>query len=237
MSDLLASLCHWLSDIENWKDMATVLSGLSTLAIAFLTVLLWNENRLLRKAGSNPRVVAHFEIHPEGTGAINLALSNIGTGPALDISFEIEAEQGDFGKYSIQLDTACQRAPMTLIAQGEKVSFLFGISFNLFTTIAGEESPLKPFNVTVRWKSVGNKKLVCEKYTLDISQYVGLPGMLSKPPMLKLVDELQGIKKQLAEITSWDHSPVDLIDATKPDQTMRAVLIAKRKIVDLKSEV
>lgn len=236
MIDLLESLCQWLGEIS-WKDIATVLSGFSTLAIAFLTILLWNENRLLRKAGSSPRVVAHFEIHPEGTGGINLALSNIGTGPALDISFEIEAEQDNFSKYSIQLDTSRQRAPMILIAQGEKVSFLFGISFNLFKTTAGEEIPLKPFTVTVQWKSVGSKKLDCEKYTLDISQYAGLPGMLSKPPMLKLVDELQGIKKQLAEITSWDHSPVDLIDATKPDQTMRAVLIAKRKIVDLKSEV
>lgn len=236
MIDLMESLCQWFSEIS-WKDIATVLSGFSTLAIAFLTILLWNENRLLRKAGSNPKVVAHFEIHPEGTGAINLALSNIGTGPALDISFDIEVNKEDFGKHLILLDTARQRAPMTLIAQGEKVSFLFGVSFNLFKTTAGEESPLKPFNITVRWKSVGSKKLVCEKYTLDISQYAGLPGMLSKPPMLKLVDELQGIKKQLAEITSWDHSPVDLIDATKPDQTMRAVLIAKRKIVDLKSEV
>lgn len=236
MIDLMEILCQWFSEIS-WKDIATVLSGFSTLAIAFLTILLWNENRLLRKAGSNPKVVAHFEIHPEGTGAINLALSNIGTGPALDISFDIEVNKEDFGKHLILLDTARQRAPMTLIAQGEKVSFLFGISFNLFKTTAGEESPLKPFNITVRWRSVGSKKLVCEKYTLDISQYAGLPGMLSKPPMLKLVDELQGIKKQLAEITSWDHSPVDLIDATKPDQTMRAVLIAKRKIVDLKSEV
>ncbi|MBF4296056.1 hypothetical protein EAY24_22610, partial [Vibrio anguillarum] len=49
-------------------DISTILSGLSTVAIAVLTVLLWKENRLLRKAGSEPKLVAYFEPHPDGTG-------------------------------------------------------------------------------------------------------------------------------------------------------------------------
>lgn len=215
--------------MENWKDLATVVSGFSTLAIAGLTVFLWRENRLLRKAGSEPRVVAHFDVHPDGTGAINMSLSNIGTGPALDVSFEIETNQEDFAQYSIQLDIARKRAPMTLIAQGEKVSFLFGISFNLFRPEKKDEiKPLDPFTVVVRWQSINRKEQFCERYTLDISQYAGLPGMMSKPPLLKVVEELGGIKKQLSEITSWEHSMVDLVDATKPDQTIRALLLARR---------
>lgn len=152
MIELNESLVLWLSDMENWKNLAAVLSGLSTLAIAALTVFLWRENRLLRKAGNEPRVVAHFDFHPDGNGAVNMSLSNIGTGPALNVSFEVEADQKDFNLYSIQLDIARKRAPMTLIAQGEKVSFLFGISFNLFKQKGNDTpKPMNPFSVIVRW--------------------------------------------------------------------------------------
>lgn len=218
------------------ENTATILSAFATVAIAVLTMLLWKENRLLRKAGSNPMVVAHFDIHPDGTGGVNMSLSNIGTGPALDVSFEIQANQENFNQYSIQLDVARKRAPMTLIAQEEKVSFLFGVSFNLFRPKNTDQleslgsKPLDPFEVIVKWRAVGREAWSQEKYVLDISQYAGLPGMMNKPPSLKIVEELQGIKKQLSKITGWEHSMVDLVDATKPDQTIRALLIAPRYI-------
>jgi len=174
------------------QEFATVLSGFATVVIAVLTLFLWKENRLLRKAGSNPIVVAHFDMHPDGTGGVNMSLSNIGTGPALDVSFEIEANQDNFNQYSIQLDIARKRAPMTLIAQGEKVSFLFGVAHNLFTPKNLNQAkqlgskPLDPFNVIVKWSMVGSKVPHQKKYILDISQYVGLPGMMNKPPSLKI---------------------------------------------------
>lgn len=216
------------------EKITTVLSAFATVAIAVLTLLVWKENRLLRKAGSNPMVVAHFDIHPDGTGGVNISLSNIGTGPALDVSFEIQANQENFNQYSIQLDVARKRAPMTLIAQGEKVSFLFGVSFNLFRPKNTDQlesvgsKPLDPFTVIVTWRAVGSKAWSKENYVLDISQYAGLPGMMNKPASLKVVEELQGIKKQLSKITGWEHSMVDLVDATKSDQTIRALLIAPR---------
>ncbi|MBB3103230.1 hypothetical protein [Azomonas macrocytogenes] len=64
--------------------------------------------------------------------------------------------------------------------------------------------------------------------------WLGLPGMMGKPSLLKVVEELGGIKKQLSEITSWEHSIVDLIDATKPDQAIRALLLAKHFPTDVK---
>jgi|GEM_PF-2099373 len=237
MADLCESFIQWVSNMENWKDLATVLSGFSTLVIAFFTLFLWRENRLLHQAGSEPRVVAHFDMHPDGTGAVNMSLSNIGTGSALDVYFELEADQEDFTQYSIQLDIARKRAPMTLISQGEKVSFLFGISFDLFRKKGkGEIKPLNPFTVVVRWRSINRKEKFCERYTLDISQYAGLPGMMGKPPLLKVVDELKGIKKQLSEIASCETSMVDLIDATQPDQSIRALLFAKNLPSDSKGD-
>ena len=213
-------------DIESW------ISAISTLVIACLTGFLYYENRLLRKAGSTPRVVAHFDINPDGAGGINMSLSNIGSGPALDVSFEIIVDMEDFRQHEILLDTTRQRAPMALIAQGQKVCFLFGITFELFRTKDNREyKPLNPFRVIVKWKAVGSKKVISEEYSMDISQYAGLPGMLAKPPLVKITDELRGINGQLKKISSWEPAIVDLIDATKPDQqsNTRAIIVASKR--------
>ncbi|HAS6244658.1 TPA: hypothetical protein I7174_22455, partial [Vibrio vulnificus] len=61
-------------ELELLIDISTILSGLSTVAIAVLTVFLWRENRLLRKAGSEPKLVAYFEPHPDGTGGLNISV-------------------------------------------------------------------------------------------------------------------------------------------------------------------
>src|SRR5690606_22909348 len=92
----------WIGGVD-WAAMGAMLSGLATAAVAVLTVLVVCENRKLRKAGNSPRVVAHFELHRDGTGGLNLALSNVGTGPAFDVSFEFEREPGDFENYEIIL--------------------------------------------------------------------------------------------------------------------------------------
>jgi len=230
---MIKSLLAYLKGFAkmDWIGIWTAVSAISTLTIALLTLFLWNENRMLRKAGSSPRVIAHFDMHPEGTGGINMSLSNIGTGPALDVSFEIAVDKENFSQYGIELDTSRKRAPMTLIAQGGKVSFLFGLGSSLFWTKEKKEFiPLKPFKVVVKWKTVGSREVFTEECVLDISQYAGLPGMMTKPPILKVADELRGIKKQLGKITSWEPTIVDLIDGTKPDQKypFRAILVSPR---------
>lgn len=215
-------------DALNWLGgIATTVSGYSTFAVALLTYFLWKENRLLRKAGSEPRVVAHFEIHPDGTGGINMALSNVGTGPAFDVSFSFEADQSDFQKYDIIADYFRDRPAMTLIAQGEKVSFLFAVGFQLFKPKGAKEkdlNPLKPFVVKVNWRASNSKRIHSERYVIDISQYAGLPGMTSKPHLLRIADELSGIRKQLVELTSREMPLPSLIDATNPEQSMRSLI-------------
>src|SRR5690554_1891453 len=113
-------------------DLGTITSGFSTLVIAGLTFFLWRENRALRKAGSEPKMVAHFEIHPGGSGAIDISLSNVGTGPARDVSFNLKTND-DFQNYSIDFNWLEKRSAITLIPQGHKLSFHFAMGFSLMT--------------------------------------------------------------------------------------------------------
>lgn len=195
-------ICFWGYSID-WAATGAMLSGLATAAVAVLTFFLICENRQLRKAGNSPRVVAHFELHPDGNGGLNLALSNVGTGPAFDVSFVFEYEEYDFESYDIIVDYVTQRPAMTMIAQGEKVSFLFAIGSKLFKLKDAKVSKqLKPFRVRVSWRALGSSKLISEVYQLDVSAYAGLPGMMNKPHLMRVADELADIKEQLTKITS-----------------------------------
>ena len=50
---------EWFSSID-WSATGGMIGGISTLVVAVLTYVLVRENRLLRKAGNSPLVVAHF---------------------------------------------------------------------------------------------------------------------------------------------------------------------------------
>jgi len=221
VSSLLNQLETWFYPID-WSATGTMIGGLSTLVVAVLTFTLVRENKLLRKAGNSPRVVAHFEFHPDGNGGLNLALSNVGTGPALDVSFSFEKDDADFNNYNIVVDYAQERPAMTMIGQGEKVSFLFAVGYQLFKPKDPNVSErLKPFDVKVNWRASDCSKPFSKKYQLDVSAYSGLPGMMNKPPLLKIADELASIKTQLA---SGSGSSARFLDATTPEQGMRSVV-------------
>ncbi|GAB1576221.1 hypothetical protein [Bordetella petrii] len=222
---LLSQLGSWFYAID-WAATGAMIGGLSTLVVAFLTFTLVRENKLLRKAGNSPRVVAHFEFHPDGNGGLNLALSNVGTGPAFDVSFSFEKDDRDFKNYSIVVNYAQERPPMTMVEQGGKVSFLFAVGYQLFKPNDPSISKrLKPFVVKVNWRAADTTPFSAT-YQLDVAAYSGLPGLMNKPPLLKIVDELASIKKQLASRSSIC---TPLLDATKLEQEMRNVVKGARK--------
>lgn len=217
----MEQLCTWFTHID-WAATGSMVGGLSTLVVAVLTLALVKENRLLRNAGSSPKVVAHFELHADGNGGLNMALSNVGTGPAFDVSFSFEKDDNDFKNYGIIADYAQTRPAMTMIAQGEKISFLFAITYQLFKPKDPNISEqLKPFKVNVSWRTSGSSKMVSDTYVLDVAAYAGLPGMMNKPPLLKIADELAAIKKQIG---NYSDITTKLFDATMPEQSMRAVV-------------
>lgn len=133
MSEWMEALFQNVSNMEHWKDLSTVLSGFSTLVIASLTLFLWRENRLLRKVGSDPQLIAYYEPHPDGTGGLNIAISNVGKGPAKDVYFQFEGDPENFEKYDLVLDCSHRRGPITTIPQDGKISIFRSRLSTFFT--------------------------------------------------------------------------------------------------------
>ena len=206
----------------DWGVIGTAVGGFSTLIYTAFTYALLRENRALRRAGSEPRLVAHFEMHPAGNGALLLTISNVGSGPALDVFFSFEYDLGDFENYELLFKCVNERPAITLIGQGQKFSFLFAIGFQLFRPKdVNVSARLKPFQVKVSWRSVNSTKIQSEKYLLDISAYDGLPGLFEKPPTLKIVEELQGIKKHLGKLVAVQSTSSQVLDVTSLEQSIR----------------
>lgn len=203
------------------SELVTIISGLSTLAIAVLTIFLWRENRMLREAGNKPHLVANFEVHPDGTGGINIAISNTGKGPARDIYFEF-SDHDELDKYDILFDHRIKRGPVTLLPQGDKLSFLFAISFRLFQPKnLTEKKAIEPFYVSLEWKSLDGRKSYQEKYLLDIKPYEDLPGLLNKPPLLKIANAIEKLEKQVRELKPEIRNLSRTIDVTTMKDTYR----------------
>lgn len=196
------------------NNIATVLSGFSTVIIAVLTIFLWRENRLLRKAGSQPQLVAYFEPHPDGTGGLNIAIANVGTGPAKNIYFQFIAEPMVFSKYEIIFDGTSRKGPFTLIPQGEKISFLFAVGHQLFKSKEpniGE--PLPPFIAKLQWTNLNETKPKYAEFILDVKPYGNLPGLINKPYLLKISESIDTLGEGISTLRSDVSTIANLIEA------------------------
>ena len=80
---------------------ATVVIAVSSIASFFVTWRLSQDSRVLRTAGTEPRLVAYL-----GPGRdsqmLNLVLENVGQGPARDVAYFVEADSQDFATHNVR---------------------------------------------------------------------------------------------------------------------------------------
>jgi hypothetical protein len=88
------------------STLATVVLAVTTIVYAWHTWQLAKENRLLRKAGTDPQVVAYAMINPRVYGAIDFVIANIGKGAARNVSFKIITGGEDLKAKSVRLPLA-----------------------------------------------------------------------------------------------------------------------------------
>lgn len=224
MAEWIEIFLQKVSSMENWKDLATVLSGFSTLAIAALTLFLWRENRLLRKVGSDPRLIAYYEPHPDGTGGLNIAIANVGKGPAKDVYFQFQGNHENFAKYDLLLDCSQRRGPIATIPQDGKISIFFAIGYQLFSPKKPQsdesDRPIEPFHIKLEWKQLDGTEEYADRFLLDVRPYADLPGFISKPHLLKLVDSVNLVGKQIGALKPEVKRLANLIEANRLDSAV-----------------
>ena len=200
---------------------AALVTAAATFAIAALTFVLARENKKLSKAGTEPEIAAYLAPGPDGNGAVNFVLANIGQGPALNVKFSLECDEDDFSNHDVKIQNSPDRSAMTIIPQGEKISVLFGVSFVLY----GNDNPnsdqiLKPFKVITNYEDLRGKRHVSVN-EIDITQYSGLRGLMAKPANREIADNLKKIEQHLAKISRQVGPIISLIDASTLADTFK----------------
>jgi hypothetical protein len=173
--------------------LSTVVLTITTMVYAWLTAILAKENKLLRKAGTEPQMVAYLSTHPKIAGPLNLTLANVGQGPAFEVSFRVSVGADEFPKRQIKLHPP--EVPLTVVPQGEQYQTLFGLGWDLLAP-----PRLPPFVVEVTYRDLKKRQHV-ESHTIDVRQFEGLTR-INDDPQRDLVNELKEVTRELRRLTN-----------------------------------
>lgn len=196
-------------------DYSNLITAFSTAAIAILTVVLWLENRTLRRAGAEPEVAVYLLPHPDGHGGVNFVISNLGRGPAFNVTYKFLYEEDDFKSHHAMIFNDPNRMPITVLPQGEKIRALLGVGFRLYGDVDGTDiGPLKPFTVRMQYYDIfGRKK--DRDLKVDIRQFAGLPGIIEKSNERKISESLKKIENHMETIAGKTAQLSAFVDITK----------------------
>ena len=185
----------WLNTNANAViALASTVSAFAAMILMVVTIIYarytWQltvENCLLRKAGTDPQVVAYATINPRVYGAIDFVIANIGKGAARNVSYKVAAGGND-------LKTKNVRLPLTgitfaFLPQDEQISTSMGMGWDLLA-----EPPLAPFEIDVEYEDMsGNQQI--GQFRIDVAQFEGL-HRLGTPPE----EDIANAVKKIADI-------------------------------------
>ena len=175
--------------LSPYLEIVTAFSTLSialfAIVTAFLTWRLASENRLLRKAGTEPRVVAYLKPDLGSyVPLVDLVLANVGNGPAQNVDYRIDGEEKQFRDYDTKFLPHDARYQFSFLPQGESIHMVLG-GYELFGCDAnGNKSAIPPFpafEITVQYENMIGKAYD-DTFSLDVSDFsnMGCAGRSSR---------------------------------------------------------
>ncbi len=150
-----------------------LVSAIATMVIAsfagitvWLTKSLADENRLMRKAGTEPKVVAYLATDSQRPHTINFVLANVGRGPARNVEFTIEGDMDDFVAHDVSSAFRSHSGGRgtDMLPQSERIQSFFGVGPALL-----KPPPLHCFKVSITYEDM-NGKTHKDSYQLDVGQ-------------------------------------------------------------------
>ena len=147
--------------------IATLIIAGSAIISVWISKELAKENRLLRKASTEPEVAAFLKRDSRRTRATYLVVANVGQGPAKNVMFTIRASRADFESHQVSsvLPTDAAVKVASFLPQGDRIESFFGMS-----PILLEQPPLQPFEVLVTYEDLKGTSSEAT-YKLDVAQH------------------------------------------------------------------
>ena len=191
-----------------------VIVAMATVVIAVMAFLTWQvtrtlarENTLLRKAETEPKVVAYLAVHPQHLSYINFVLANVGRGPAQNVKFQFISDMGetDIRTFGVEFWNSNNRTAIGFLPQGEKISIPMGAALL-------SEPRCPAFEVSIEYQDLEGRRYD-ETCRLDASQFEGF-SQLGTPPEQKMGDALEKLSGDINScITGFRRLKVETMTA------------------------
>lgn len=170
---------------------ATAVIAVSAFVTAWLTSQLAKENRRLRRAGTEPNVIAYIALDKRHRECLNMVIANVGNGPAYDVRISREADEQNFADYALSFTDDTQRPPIPLISSGDRLETFLNTGSELFAD--DWTAKLKPFEIFIQYED-SNERTHKTKQTLDVAAFKGLVTV-GKPAEHEIAESLKEISK------------------------------------------
>lgn len=194
------SVLEWLSTNHSIVTAAaTVIIAAAAGITARLTHNLVRENKLLRKVGEDPKVIAYLESDSRHPSYFNFILANVGRGPARSINFEFDFDERFYANGRVAPMNKPDRKPYGFLPQNERICMFFGSGIGLL-----REDRLPPFRAKVTWQNLDGQEYE-EAYEMDVRQFLGIFAP-SNSPDHEIAESLKKISKRLDRFSSAGNS-------------------------------
>lgn len=195
--------------------IATVVLTATTIVYAWLTGVLAVENRRLRRAGTEPEVIAYLFPDARHVNILHLVIANVGRGPARNVSIEFEADADDFASHGIEHRPGVKRPLVSFLPQDERLFHFFGNALDMF-----KPSLPKDFMVHIRYEDMKGRAR-SGHYKASVTDLEGF-RRIGEPPEYTAAEALKAIKDEIAQWGSgFKRLKVETITATEQQKLSR----------------
>lgn len=142
------------------------------------------EQRRMRQAGTDPVLVAHLLTREDAPIMVNLAITNVGAGAALDVNISA-ARPAEFPELDLVIDPFRAWHPIAVILQARSIQFPLQIGPELL----GDPS-MPPFQIKLSYRDIEGREYF-STHTIDARELEWMDA--HDPPLARIAKAIEAI--------------------------------------------
>lgn len=143
--------------------IATIGLCCGTIKMARSSKLMIKENKILHEESKKPQVLMKLQVQPDHGITVNVIISNVGRGAALNVKFRLDGNNEDMKRREVM--TKGNQKPINYLSSGESEIYLLGTNMQLF-----KDPPMNPLTAIIQFEDIDGQSYESH-IILDVTQF------------------------------------------------------------------